>query len=454
MKTVAKFLGKLAKLFLLLLPMLLISFSMATGGLVKFLGMLGLKDWQSNEYFYVLFQGLPGLIYAIASFFAGAGFVIIISQKFLIDYFNFTIIPDRFVDGLKKTAWISFGVLLLLWFIGDSQRSEPIIDRQIVNLPAAQVRRIIVDFPADRLAYYRKKVRIYGQPDTTECSIEIVRKIGAWNQNYKEEVLKNYLYTCEIKETDDLHIGGQVAVADWSFYPYPEIEFVITVPEKQLINLSTRASDSDKETKIELGGLQGPIKIELHQSSLQLSQINSSEIIIKMDSGRCELDKVTAEILKINSDSGQLKVNGLNSQTAELQTLSGSQNIYDLKGESAKITSQSGSIKIDTFSVNAFDCESKSGGIRLEPRALPDFPRLDIKSESGAVWVYLPEDSNPKVTMQSNTGIRQNQFEKQAQGSVNPVINVQTISGSIRIKRTNDQNRPATLLPAEALPGQ
>lgn len=434
--------------------MLLISFSMATGGLVKFLGMLGLKDWQSNEYFYILFQGLPGLICAITSFFAGAGFFIIISQKILIDYLNFTIVPDRFVDSLKKTAWISFGILLLLWFIGDSQRSEPIIDRQVVSMPASQIRRIVIAFPSDQIAYYQKKIRIYGAPDTTECSVEIVRKIGAWNQNYKEETLKNFLFTCEKNEVGELQLGGHVAVADWSFYPYPELEFVITVPEKQLIDLSTRDSDSGKKTKIELGGLQGPIKIELHQSSLQLSQINSSEIIIKMGSGRCELDKVNAEILKINSDSGQLKVNGLNSQTAELLTLSGSQNIFDLKSENAKITSQSGSIRIDTFSVNSFACESKSGSIRLEPRALPEFSRLDLKSESGSVWVYLPEDSNPKVTMQTNSGIRQNQFEKQTQGSVSPVINAQTISGSIRIKRTSDQNRRVTFLPAEALPGQ
>lgn len=469
-----KILLKIAKLFFFLIPLLMLSFSIASGGLLKFLGSLGLKDWQSNDYFYLLFLGIPGFIAGVSSLFAGIGFTIIIGQKIMVEYFNLTVVPARFAQQVKKVAWISMAILLLLWFIGDSQRSDPIVDRQNKSFAASGIRKVILDFPDDRIAYFRKTVKIVGSPDTSEFSVETTRRIGAWNKHNQEEKLKNYPFTCELTDNGTLLLGGHVDQADWTFFPYPEIEFNISVPEKQLINFSCRQIDTERKTNIEISHLLGPLNLELGQSRVKIENINVPELELKIKGGRLSLFDVKSEKLNIAVDSasvqidklvgtntsitvesGPLRVNDLTSENIIISSKTSDLQLKALRGAKASLTTQRGRILVDDFSINSLKCESKSGRISLEPRAMPDSSQIEVTSGSGIVWVYLPEDAVPAVKMETNNGIKENQFDHDQKSQTSPTIFVKTVSGSIRIKKQHYLNRaPQANLPAEALPGQ
>ncbi len=469
-----KILLKIVKLFFFLIPLLMLSFSIASGGLLKFLGSLGLKDWQSNDYFYLLFLGIPGFIAGVTSLLAGIGFTIIIGQKIMVEYFNLSIVPARFAQQVKKIAWISMAILLLLWFIGDSQRSDPIVDRQTVSFAASGIRNIIIDFPEDKIAYFRKKIIIKGSPDTSEIAVETTRRIGAWNKHNQEEKLKNYPFTCEMSDNGKLVIGGHVDQADWTFFPYPEIEFNIIAPEKQLIDITCRQSDSDRKNNVEISNLLGPIRLDLGQSRVKIENVNVPELELKIkdggvrlldvksekldvvvDSASVQIDKLIGKNTSIAIESGSLRINNLVSDNIIVSSKISDLQLKGLRGAKANLSTQRGRILVDDFSINSLKCENKSGRISLEPRAVPDSSQIEAISESGIVWVYLPEDAVPTVKMETNNGIKENQFAGDQKTNTSPVIFVKTVSGSIRIKKQHYLNRaPNSNLPAEALPGE
>lgn len=428
---------------------------MATNGILKIMLIAGWADWRGNEPFVLLFQGIPGLIYAASTLISGVGFLILTSRKILIDFLNSSIAEGAWLRRIRFFSWGSLFLLFVLFFIAQTKNNHPLIDVQELIFSSSQIRKIILDFPEDRIHYNQAKVKICGKPDSEEVKVMVKRKIGIWGQVEKTVILQNYNFKCEHSGSADLVLGGFISSPDWYFYPFPELEFEIFVPEKQMIEISILEAWSDQKVKLELQSMQGPINAALSHSNVSIKNLNSPEITIKTVKGNVTLEAFSTKHLQVSSKYGFIKASEFSAGTADFSNVDRNIEISRMNAETAAFSNHRNDILIENSTINNIKTINRSGGTKIKSAAVTNATNIKAESETGQIWVYLPSDVSPVLELNSNYGIAENQFDSQFKSSTTPYLQLKTVKGSIRIKKLSQKNlQPLDpSLPAEALPG-
>ncbi|GEM_PF-4313843 len=451
---ISRLILNILKFFVLYLPCLILSISLATNGIYKIMLIAGLADWRGKEPFVMMFQGIPGLLYAAATLISGLGFLILTSRKVLIDFLNSSIAEKTWLRRIRLFSWGSLFLLLVLFFISLTRNNNPLTDVQELAFQPSQIRRIILDFPDDRIHYNQAKVKIHGKPDVEEVKVLVKRQIGIWSQVDKASTLQNYNYKCEHTSSSHLVLGGFISNPDWHFFPYPELEFEIIVPEKQMIDLSVLEAWSDQKVKTELQNLQGPIKADLSHAKVSIKNLNSPEIAIKTIKGNVTLESFSTKKLQICSESGLIKASQFSVENADFSSIDGKIEISGMIAESASLSNYRNDILVDKSAINNIKTINRSGGTKIMSIAVTSATNIKAESETGQIWVYLPSDVSPVLELNSNYSITENQFDSQFKLPITPYLQLKSSKGSLRIKKLHKKNQPHLnpSLPAEALP--
>ncbi|MEW6711530.1 MAG: DUF4097 family beta strand repeat-containing protein [Candidatus Riflebacteria bacterium] len=454
MNFISRLILNFLKFFVLYLPCLILAMALATNGIYKIMLIAGVADWRGNEPFVLMFQGIPGLIYAASTLISGVGFLILTSRKVLIDFLNSSIAEGTWLRRIRLFSWGSLFLLFVLFFISLTKNNNPLTDLQELTFSPSQIRKIVLDFPDDQIHYNQAKIKIHGKPDAEEVKVLVKRQIGIWGQVDKALTLQNYNYKCEHTSSSDLVLGGFISTPDWYFFPYPELEFEIIVPEKQMIDLSVLEVWSDQKVKTELHNLQGPIKAELSYSNVLIKNLNSPEIAIKTIKGNVTLESFSAKSLQITSERGFIKASDFSAVSADFSNIDGTTQVTLMTTETATFSNFRNYIVIENSAINNVKTINRSGETLIECRSVTSATNIKAESETGQILVYLPSDVSPVLEINSNYSITENQFDSQFKSPITPYLQLKTIKGSLRIQKWHKKNQPRLnpSLPAEALP--
>lgn len=424
------------RIIIFYLPLGIISMALAVNGLIKLLGQFGFKDFENMQQFYLLFQGLPGLIYGFTGLIAGLGFLVLLFNRFIRVFFNYTFFGQVTGKIVARSAWGSYIILNLLFFISLSQNASPIIDERTMLLEPMLIRKIVLDFPHNKIAYFAGKLHITGEPGIKQARLTIKRKIGAWSNASREQQIDNMKFVAELDSSSALRLGGHIEMADWLFFPYPEIEFNLVVPDVQMIDLAAANSRSDKEVKILLVRLQGPIKTGTSHADITFENLNCPEIRVVSDAGSVELHSSEIRNVRVESGDSTVKIRQLKSEIAEFTSENGDIHIDKLEASEAKLTNKNGAIKIDDPLIKLLRCENKNGGTFFRAFRVPAHATYSLRSEDGDIKLLLPQDLNPDLHLETRNYYRTfNDFKSEIRSEGAPSLNIYSLFGGIWIEK-------------------
>ncbi|MBU1107125.1 MAG: DUF4097 family beta strand repeat protein [Candidatus Riflebacteria bacterium] len=435
LQTVMKVIFIIFLLVALYLPLSGALLSVAAAGFFKILSEIGIAGWQSNDLWFYFVTGIPGYLAGLAGLVTGLGFFALLTQYFATTFFNKSLLninTRKLVTGVAVTGLI---VLSAFWMVSNSLREHTVSDSHAHKFAATGVSSINLSFPGSQMPFYSKTVQLVGDADAKEVTVDVVRKVGGRNENQASANLESLSYLCELKDDGKLILGGDISKPAWSFYPFPEITFLIKVPEQQLLQIEC-VQRSGVSCDVDIAKVSGPINIDLQTGKIKLDSISSPEISVNSQVGEIDINKVKTNKLEAISNVGKIKCSSLSATKALIKTSVGAIRINDFDGEELNASSEVGAVRLENFSADKVSVETQTGSINLKTDSLKAGSELKITSEVGAIRAELPESSKPALTAESHVGRIQNAFKGTDTDADSPKIRIKTSVGSIRIKKT------------------
>lgn len=436
----------------LYMPMSAALLSVAFAGFCKILSGLGIAGWQSNDLWFYFATGIPGYLVGLSALLTGLGFFALLTQYFATTFFNRSLLninTRRLATGLAVTGLI---VLAGFWLATNSLRDHLVSDSHTHTFAASSVRAINLSFPGSQMPFYRKAVQLVGEAGIDDIKIEVTRRVGGRNENQANANLESLSYLCEISDDGKLKLGGDIDKPAWSLYPFPDISFLIRVPEQQLLKIECDQR-SGVNCDLDISGVSGPINADLQSGKVRLDSISSPEISVKTQVGDIDARKISAGSFAVSSNVGKIRCDGVNATNARIKSDVGAIRVENFTGEELNISSEVGTIRLEKFSAQKTSVETRTGSINLKADSLKPMSVVNLKSDVGSVKADLPADSNPVFTTRSGIGRIQNAFKSAATASDSPQINIITNVGSIRVNKMTGKDSAAEkepIQPAEA----
>lgn len=168
------------------------------------------------------------------------------------------------------------------------------------------------------------------------------------------------------------------------------------------------------------------------------------DIRIKTVSGSVDIGELEAAKFVVESTSGNIRASSVICETSRISTVSGFIKIGTLSADRSNLSSTSGNIEVDGLK-GELTGKSVSGSFDVTYQALKD--DVEIESTSGDVVLVLPEDAEFQVELQTTsgkffvdfpirmTGNGSDRYFKGVVGNAEHKVNIQTISGDIRIEQ-------------------
>ena len=159
--------------------------------------------------------------------------------------------------------------------------------------------------------------------------------------------------------------------------------------------------------------------ISATSSDITMGNVKGDKTSIKTVSGSIEFQSLTSQIVKLESTSGNVSIKSLNSDEANIKTISG--DIF---------------IK-DTIS-KAIDTDSVSGKVNI---GFSNCEEADIETTSGQVIILMNYDFGMTLNFKTTSGdfdtdmVYQVNNKKNIFGSGKCLINIETTSGNIKVKK-------------------
>ena len=436
----------------LYLPLSTALLGIAAAGFFKILSELGIAGWQSNDLWFYFATGIPGYLAGLTSLVTGLGFFALLTQYFATIFFNRSLLNINTRKLLTSVAVAGLIVFSAFWMATDSLREHAISDSHSHAYVASDVRAIDLAFPGHQMPFYRKSVQLVGDADATEIKVEVVRKVGGRNESQAAANLQSLDYFCELSGDGKLKLGGNITKHAWNLYPFPEINFLITVPEQQLLKISGNQQDG-ASCDVEITRVSGPVHVDLQNGKIGLDSVSSSEISVKSQVGDINMQKIRTGDLDAFSSVGKIKGSSVFATKAQIKTSVGAIRIEDFNGEELITSSEVGAIRLENFSAAKVSIRTETGAINLKTDVLKAGSELSITSEVGAIRAELPESSKPALNAESSIGRIKNAFKDVVNDVDSPKVHLKTNVGSIRITKTGANtiktgNKPA--LQAEA----
>lgn len=178
----------------------------------------------------------------------------------------------------------------------------------------------------------------------------------------------------------------------------------------------------------------GEFSAGIHSSSLDIEEsfkrwhigsIRSGSLIVTIPSD-LDID------IDFYSVSGQFTGGELNGDDISIETISGSIEVTDLEYDNVKLKSISGSCSVENSMFDNAEVNSVSG--KLEIEALNSWEQINAESVSGSIYVFIPEESEPKVSFNSVSGKLTSDFAINNGTSGDNIIKTETVSGSVNIR--------------------
>jgi phage shock protein PspC (stress-responsive transcriptional regulator) len=424
----------------------------AAAGFFKILSELGMVGWQSGDLWFYFTTGLPGYISGMAGLIAGLGFFALLTQFFASTFFGRSILNIN----TRKLVMI-MGVTSLLTLAGMAMicgtMQKNVTSSNLSHVFAAdEVKEIFIDFPGRQMPFHRKLIQVIGDAGISEIKIDVTRRVGGFNEHLAANNLNSLDYICELEQNGRLRLGGNITRPVWNFYPFPEVTFVIRVPENQNLKISCRQQDA-KSGDVEISRITGPINAELQGGKIRLESLSSPEINLRSQVGNIEILQVKSDLINATSNVGQISCSGVSATRAVVKTDVGSIRINEFSGEELEAASEVGSIRVADWSAARTTLTTRTGSINAKTVSLRADSEMKIKSEIGSVKLELPADSNPVLTLKSDIGHITNAFKDSISGPGAAKINIQSNIGSIRIKKSAAKSvlpEKKPVLPAES----
>jgi len=295
-------------------------------------------------------------------------------------------------------------------------------------------------------------VQLVGEAGLDEVRIEVTRRVGGRNEKQANANLESLNYLCEIGDDGQLKLGGAIGKPAWSLYPFPDISFLIKVPEQQLLKIECDQR-SGVNCDLDISGVSGPISADLQSGKVRLDSISSPEISVKTQVGDIDARKISAGSFAVSSNVGKIRCYEVNATNARIKSDVGAVRVENFIGEELNISSEVGAIRLDKFSVYKTSVETRTGSISLKADTLRASSVVSLKSDVGSVKADLPAGSKPVLITRSGVGRIQNAFKSVETASDSPQINITTNVGSIRVNKMTGKDSAAEkepIQPAEA----
>lgn len=452
LQTVMKVVFVIFMIVALYIPLSGALLGVAAAGFFKILSELGMAGWQSNDLWFYFATGMPGYITGMAGLVAGLGFFALLTQFYASTFFGRSILN---INTRKLVTVV--GVMSLLTLSGLAMvcgnMQENVISSSVAHVFAADaVKEIAIEFPGHQMPFHDKLIQIIGDAGINEIKVDVTRKAGGWNESRAAANLNSLDYTCELGSDGRLRLGGSITRPAWNFYPFPEMVFVVRVPERQNLKITCNQQDV-RSGDVEISRVAGPITAELQAGKIRLESLTSPEISLRSHVGDIEIRQVKSDLINATSNVGQVRCSEVSATRAVVKTDVGSIRIDDFSGEELEAVSEVGSIRLTDWSTARTTLTTRTGSINVKTASLRADSELKIESEIGSVKVELPADSNPVLTLKSNIGHITNAFKDSTSGPGAARISIQSNIGSIRVKKNaagNAVSEKAPVLPAEA----
>jgi phage shock protein PspC (stress-responsive transcriptional regulator) len=421
-------------LLVLYLPLSGALLSVAAAGFFKILSEIGIAGWQSNDLWFYFVTGVPGYLAGLAGLVAGLGFFALLTQYFTSTFFNKSLLNINTRKLITSVAVSGLIVLSAFWIAASALREHAISDNLSHVFAASNVRAIDLAFPGSQMPFYRKSVQLVGDAAASEIKVEIVRKVGGRNENQAAANLQSLGYFCELSDDGKLKLGGNIDKPAWNLYPFPEITFLVKVPEQQLLKISCEQSAGDS-CDVDISKVSGPVNIDLKNGKVRLDSVSSPDISVKSQVGSIDLQKVQADSLDVTSNVGKVRFSGVRATKARIKTSVGAIRVDSFVGNELIASSEVGSIRLENFSASKVNLETRTGAINIKADALKAGSELNVTSEVGAIRAELPADSKPSLATNSRIGKIHNAFKDTITDADSPKIQMNTNVGSIRITK-------------------
>ena len=451
LQTVLKGSSLIFMVLVLYLPLSALLLFLALGGVFKILGETGAFGWQTSDLWYYFVTGIPGYISGLSALAAGLGFFALLTQFFSATFFKVSLLN---INTRKLTTVLAVAGLLVFssfWIASDSLKNTMADDNAVYNFAATAVREIEVSFPGMQTPYSRKAVQIVGDSTAINIKVDVMRKVGGWNESIAVTNLESLKYICELTDDRKLRLAANIGEPAWNFYPYPEITFQVTVPEKQFLKISSKQLDG-LSCDINVAKVSGPVNIDLQSGEIRLTSVSSPEITVKSEVGDIYISEVTADNLKVTSKVGDIQCSLSVASKAQLNTDVGSICIAGFGCDEVKIISKVGSIRLSRFVSRTTYIETQTGSINVKTDLVRPESELTIYSEVGSIQIELPEDCQPSLNIENGVGRIRNDFKGIAVTASSPKIQLKSNVGRISVRKARARGEPKALpaLPAEA----
>lgn len=258
---------------------------------------------------------------------------------------------------------------------------------------------------------------------TVSCASNTSWSMGTYKEKFSEESISNVDISLK-SESVQLNVWGKDYF--WikctsSTSSFPKVELISST-----LSISTQRYSSGKvEVFIPASFYaESPsygYKIETVSGSIYAAHLWGCDIDINTVSGSVKLEKCEAPTLELETTSGSITIDGFYAKNRiSLETVSGSIAFFG--------------------STDAIDANSVSGSIRMNFET-PLYNTSNIKNVSGTIRLALSTNSNFKIRFETISGNFKNDFTGysggkkgvDSYGSGMPLINVETLSGSIHI---------------------
>lgn len=271
-----------------------------------------------------------------------------------------------------------------------------------------------------------------------KVEVKVVREIDTRREEKIKEFLDNLVVEM-VQRDNDVIISAEFQNnwhrRNWD-YNDVRVEFIITVPKKFNVDLSTAGGS------ISVGDLEGKVEVETAGGSLLFGNINGT-VRGRTAGGSIKLESCVGNA-DVRTSGGSIKIGDVDGDVRAL-TSGGSIKVDKAKGDVLAETS-GGSINIEEVMGN-LEASTSGGSVKASISKQPEGD-CSLETSGGSVTVYLAEDIAVDVNAKSSWGRISSDFdiagwdededESYARGTINgggPKLYLRTSAGKVRIRK-------------------
>ncbi|MFJ7935508.1 DUF4097 family beta strand repeat-containing protein [Sporosarcina sp. NPDC096371] len=198
---------------------------------------------------------------------------------------------------------------------------------------------------------------------------------------------------------------------------------------------------------------EGKIRIA---SDLKMVQVNVDLFLPKKDyarisarllNGTFKMRDAVAETVRVKTANGKIEIAGLSFKEGEFETVNGAINLNNVKGNSIEAETLNGRVYIDG-AVKDVEAHSLNGHVVVTTTD-PEATKIDAKTMSGSVEIYIPKDLALSGEISTNMG----RLDLQLDDINRTAEQEQLLQRSIRFTKDADENSKTLHIWGEAKTG-